>query len=355
MDTHAPGPVDRVVDFDRTRWLKCPGCSHSWEAGWDFIEKWDGCQTGCPGCGILADDNLVDRPPYHAAPDEAMVDEALVRKSSWFHTSFHVDWPRANYNPLDDLSTEKSVQARESPDVRTTEWLSRQQNKALHVGTYEAAVANLYRRLTCQPSSRDLNFHVYRLQLSDTAVVRPGIFSEMANFSGDVDVNKACPWPSEVTRYANIREDEGSVSLAVRRSAILRTQSVRILDLPVDLVEVETITRRIERADALPPPPPRKNILGRVTAPQLNRVAEGSRIAARMSADIPWRIRDHFNSRGVTEKLEGSIDPETWARWVLAVRELAINPTGVMEILKAQPWVTVEHSERLGDGGVFHW
>lgn len=352
MDAHVPEPVDRVVDFDRTRWLKCPGCSHSWEAGWDFIEKWDECRSGCPDCGILADDNLVDDYPFVVAPDEAMVDDALVRKGSWFHTSFHADWPRANYDPLDDVSPTAAKRMREEDFYGG--WVSSQKNRALHVGTYEAAVANLYRRLDCEPGFLDLNFHIYRLQLADEAIVRPGVFSEQSNPVGDADLDEVCPWPFEVRRYVNIYEDEGSVSLAVRRSAILRTQSVKILDLPVDPVKVETITRQIERADALPPPQSRKNIFGRFMEPQLNRVPGGRGIAARLSTGIPWRIREKF-IRGAVNKLDESIDPETWARWVLAVRELAINPADVMETLKVQPWVTVEHTERLNRGGAFRW
>lgn len=124
----------------------------------------------------------------------------------------------------------------------------------------------------------------------------------------------------------------------------MRTQSVRIQDLSVDLAEVKTITRRIEKADALSPPPLRKNILGYRTIQDSNRSNEGHRVAARLRTEIPWRIREHFH-RGAINKLDETIDPETWARWILGVRELAINPTGVLEALKAQPWVTVEHSE----------
>lgn len=344
MDIHITEPVDRAIDFDRTRWLKCPGCLHSWEVGWDFIEEWDDCQTGCPSCGILADHDLVTRPPYIQASDEAMADDALVRKSSWFHTSFHSDWPRANYNPLDDYSPAQARRIREDEGGLYARWVPKQENKALHVGTYEAAVANLYRRLFNQTGYHDLNFHIYRLHLSDAAVIRPGIFPELSNFVGDVDLDEVCPLPNQVTRYVNIHEDEGSISLAVRRNAILRVQSVKLLDLPVDPTEVETIRQQIEKADALPPRPPRKNMLGRFMDPQPNRITEGHRIAIRLRTAIPWRIREHFDG-GVMGQLDETIEPEIWAHWLLGVRELAINPSSVLDTLRAQPWVTVKHSE----------
>lgn len=344
MDIHITEPVDRAIDFDRTRWLRCRVCLHSWEVGWDFIEEWDDCQTGCPSCGILANHELVTRPPYIQAPNEAMADDALVRKSSWFHTSFHSDWPRANYNPLDDYSPAAAKRILEDQGGLYARWAPQQENKALHVGTYEAAVANLYRRLDGQTGYHDLNFHIYRLQLSETAIIQSGIFPELSNCVGDVDLDEVCPWPNEVTRYVNIREDESSVSLAVRRSAIFRVQSVKLIDLPVDPAEVEMIKRRIEKADALPPRPPRKNMLGSLVDPQPNRVVEGHGIAIRLRTEIPWRIREHFD-RGVMRKLDATTEPEIWARWLLGVRELAINPSGVLEALNTQPWVMVDHSE----------
>lgn len=344
MDSYTSEPIDRAIDFDRARWLQCPGCRHTWAAGWDFVEKWDECEAGCPSCGILADDALVDRPPYIHAPDEAMANDLLVRDSSWFHTSFHSDWPRANYNPLDDYSPAAARQIQQEVWGGHDRWIWQQKNRALHVGTYESAIANLYRRLAHQSGYHDLNFHIYRLQLADTAVVRPGIFPKLSNFVGDADLDEVCPWPNEVSRYTNIHEDESSVSLAVRRCAILRIQSIKILDLPVNPKEVEMLTHQLETAELLPPPPLRKNLLGRLTTQGSNLQTEGSKVVATLCADIPRRIREDFG-RGMIQKLNKDIAPETWAHWALGVRELAINPAGMLEILKSQPWMTVKHSK----------
>lgn len=207
-------PVDRFIDFNRTRWLSCPGCLHLWESGWEFVEGWDNCQTGCPSCGIFINDDANDRSLYVSSPNEPMVDDAALRRTSWFHTSFHSDWPRSEYNPLDDHRP-GFPEYLSSVGLNIEEWADQQRANALHVGTYEAAVANFYRRMDQEVGYHDLNFHLYRLQLSKSSIIRPGVFREMASFMGNTTLNDACPLPNEVTRYINVYEDGGVCIVSV--------------------------------------------------------------------------------------------------------------------------------------------
>ncbi|MDQ7993287.1 MAG: hypothetical protein AAGC63_09310, partial [Propionicimonas sp.] len=63
-------------------------------------------------------------------------------------------------------------------------WTARQKAKALHIGTYEAAIENMVRRKADQSGSGE-QFFLYRVELSPDCVIEPGVHKEPTNFVGD--------------------------------------------------------------------------------------------------------------------------------------------------------------------------
>lgn len=133
----------------------------------------------------------------------------------------------------------------------------------------------------------------------------------------------------------------GSVSLALRRSAILRVQSLKVLDLPINKELIQEIARRIEQVGKIPLNSAGEKPFGLNLISDSNRIIEGRKIAEGLSLQIPGPLREHFY-RGALKKLEMNLSPEKWARWVLSMRELALNPVGVLNILRTQPWVLLK-------------
>lgn len=112
-------------------------------------------------------------------------------------------------------------------DARVAEWAARQRAKALHVGTYEAAIHNMLRRMRDQPDHGS-QFYLYRVHLRPSVVVREGWLIDHRNFVGDVVLEEVCPPGVDVARYLNYHEDPGGLSLALGRRAITSVQQVAV-------------------------------------------------------------------------------------------------------------------------------
>src|SRR5699024_2742462 len=95
------------------------------------------------------------------AGDPALNDD-LVAQFFWYHTSTQPDWPSRDFDPAADLTP--GIRRMMGGDERVTAWAARQRAKALHVGTYEAAVHNMLRRMRDQ-ADRGNQFYLYRVHL----------------------------------------------------------------------------------------------------------------------------------------------------------------------------------------------
>src|SRR5699024_11868511 len=77
-------------------------------------------------------------------------------------------------------------------DERVTAWAARQRAKALHVGTYEAAVHNMLRRMRDQ-ADRGNQFYLYRVHLKPSVTEREGWMVDTSKWLGDVVLAAVCP------------------------------------------------------------------------------------------------------------------------------------------------------------------
>ncbi|WP_440312750.1 hypothetical protein [Leucobacter chromiireducens] len=146
----------------------------------------------------------------------------------WFHTSTQPDWPSSSWDPTVGWNAESFERMEKMCGAGSVErWRAKQIMKCLHVGTLTAALENMDRRRRNQ-ADNDSVFWLYRVKLSPQAVVRADEISDPGGMVGDV-------WPDEVMRpaesvvkYTNDHEDRGSVSLALRQSAIAAVQRVPV-------------------------------------------------------------------------------------------------------------------------------
>lgn len=83
--------------------------------------------------------------------------------------------------------------------ARVTAFEDRLRRKALHVGTYEAAIHNMLRRIADQ-ADRGKQFYLYRVHLVPAITVRESWISDPGGFVGDVPLTEVCPPGIDVTR-----------------------------------------------------------------------------------------------------------------------------------------------------------
>lgn len=196
-------------------------------------------------------------------------------------------------------------------DESVTLWAERQRSKALHIGTYEAAIHNMLRRIHDQ-ADHGKQFYLYRVRLRPTVALREGWLIDPSNFVGDVILGDVCPPGVDVARYVNHHEDPGGLSLAIGRDAIASTQRVSV---PLDPVssegEVSDVVADLADGAAGEPPP--------------------SDVAGRFARRLPINVRGHFEAASLND----SAAPAARARYVMGLNGLIVDPGRVLNELNA--------------------
>lgn len=316
--------MERLIDFFRNRSMLCGNCQLAFRVDLDWIHRWDQAQETCPGCSLTCENE--DAPRVTVNPDDPALDNARVAQLFWYHTSTHPDWPTRHFDPAALLTPQ--TRRRMGSDKSVAAWAARQRAKALHVGTYEAAIQNMLRRMRDQ-GDHGCPFYLYRVFLKPSVAVREGWLIDPSNFVGDIDLEEVCPPGSDVARYLNYHEDPGGISLALGREAIGGVQRVPIpLPDPTDDDWAREAVSALESSsDALLPATGR---LARFMPPSSPRCALSRELAGALAGRLPSSLRGQF--RSAVTFAEGD-DPVQWARRTSGLFEVIDEPGRVLAAL----------------------
>jgi hypothetical protein len=319
--------TERPVDFGRDRHMLCGNCRQRFVVGLDWLDRWGERKEECPSCGLTCEHE--DAPRVTVDPDDPALDDSRVALFSWYHSSTQPDWPTRNFDPAAVLTphTRRVM----GGDGAVVSWAARQRAKALHVGTYEAAVQNMLRRI-CDQADRGAQFYLYRVHLKPSVVVRDGWLIDPSNFVGDVALAEVCPNGVDVARYLNYHEDPGGLSVALGRDAIASVQRVAV---PVanawDDQWVCDAAATLEAASVTLVPATGK--FSRFMLPSSPRAAEGRKLGAALAARLPTNLQRQYESAAAFE--EGD-EPLVWARRASALAGLIEDPGLVLKELDGQ-------------------
>lgn len=316
--------MEQLIDFSRDRHMVCGSCGQRFLVDLDWIDRWKQGQEKCPGCALTCEHE--NAPRVTVDPADPVLDDDRVARLSWYHTSTHPDWPTKDFDPAAGLTAE--TRQRMGGDRPVAAWAARQRRKALHVGTYEAAVHNMLRRSRDQADHAS-QFYLYRARLEPSVVVRPGWVVDPSNFVGDIPLDEICPPGVDVARYLNYHEDPGGLSLTLGRDAIASVQRVAVpLAAAWDEGWVRDAVAALENATAnIAPTPGNLSRFRRQTSP---RVVAGRDLGAALARRLPINLQDQFTS--ATAFAEGD-DPVRWARRTSGLLELIADPERVLAAL----------------------
>ena len=321
--------MERPIDFFRKRHMLCGQCGHQWVVDLDWIDRWEQAQEKCPGCGVTCE--VETAPGVTLDPGDPALSDENITQLIWYHTSTQPDWPTQNFDPAAEL-TEQTRQMMGGDD-RVAQWAERQRAKALHVGTYEAAVHNMLRRIDDQ-ADHGSQFYLYRVYLVPTITVREGWLIDPSNFVGDVVLDEVCPPGIDVARYLNYHEDPGGLSLALARTAIASTQQIAIPPLSNDDPSwVATAVGELERVAVTSPPSAGSRPIGRRSAPS-PKSGRARELAALLAQRLPVNLRWQFE---VATAFNDNLAPEDWARYVTGLMKVLLAPEQVLAELDCQP------------------
>lgn len=325
--------IERPINFERPRRLRCGSCRHEWRVTPEWLDRFNQALEACPVCGT--DCQSEDRPDFCAEPEDPSHDDSAVRGSHWYHSSTHENWPDRKFDPatgLDDV-TKRRMEAR---GCGVAAWADRQRTKALHVGTYEAAIENMFRRMNHEGSGGD-QFYLYRVQLHPDCLIEPGVHREPTNFVGDAHLAEVCAPGVTVFRYVNVHEDPSNVSLAIDPDAIRAVQRVPV-PLPVDATNPWVLTATAQLSDAASQPPPQpKGKLQRWRQREVSALAsEARRLELEVAARLPLTLRARFTAGFDEAGFE--VVPAAFPMKLVGLARLVLGPRAVLDALDGQRW-----------------
>lgn len=219
--------LERPIDFGYAFQMRCSQCDRSSTlTGADYLYLNDhaDARMACQHCpeaihfGPLVADIRDER--------DGALDDELLNRLSWYHSSTYPDWPSAAFE-VEQRALLSTARARALlPDV--DRHLSTVLDMAPHVGTYEAAVENMYRRMRNQGDSRS-QFYLHRVEVAIRhGRVNAGFRDENHESAAQLTVSQLDDLGLDAVRYLNVWEASGSLSLAVRPDAIVAIQSIPI-------------------------------------------------------------------------------------------------------------------------------
>ncbi|KFZ77002.1 hypothetical protein ED92_38495 [Amycolatopsis sp. MJM2582] len=243
--------AERPVTFNYDYNMACSACPALTPlTSTDYHQQINQAHIACHGCGASIHFGRAVMALRDAA--DPALDDGYLTGVAWYHTSTYSDWPVGSRTmPAATLDAHREHMSSEAAENAR----ARHENQALHVGTYEAAIESMLRRMSDQDDG-GAQFFLYRVALRVLDLVvergwRDENTEHAARLSQD-DLGDA-----DVVRYLNLFESPGSISLAIRPSAIAATQQIA---LPVDtlrdgvepslLAEVGAVRIEHERREA---------------------------------------------------------------------------------------------------------
>lgn len=189
----------------------------------DYFAEARNARMDCAHC-----DREIHFGPAAAAlrdPNDPALQDNFVSAFAWYHTSTSPDWPSPGYAAQFE-SHLKWVER--DFGISRDNYLAQQTSKALHVGTYEAAIENMLRRMENQHDSTN-QFYLYRVALRLTpGRINISYRDENHAVASDISVAEISEAGLDAVRYLNVHEAMGTLSLAVVPSAIAAVQCVPI-------------------------------------------------------------------------------------------------------------------------------
>jgi hypothetical protein len=166
--------VERPVSFRYGYNMQCETCGRltPLSASTYYREQGHSARIKCPHCR-----GDIHYGPYalalRDAGDPALDDQAAL-STAWYHTSTFSCWPPSG-RPM--TPTEAAFLSQVTPDSVTEHVRERHEHQAMHLGTYEAAIESMLRKMREQDMA-DERFWLYRVALRRDTTIEHGYRNE---------------------------------------------------------------------------------------------------------------------------------------------------------------------------------
>jgi|GEM_PF-1439057 len=235
--------IERRVDFANGYRMRCESCrASSWLTAEDYAGSPEAMMT-CSSCG--GEFNFGPAVVDLRGAEDAALDDTRLPQLAWYHTTTDHGWPL----PSKPLTAGKLEALRKWgwPEERLDSYRRRHESQALHLGTYEAAIESMLRRMRNQ-GDRNSQFYLHRVRLREGLAIEPAWRDEnSAEAAATTSIDLAFQGV-DVIRHLNAHESIGSLSIAIVRGAI---DSVQRVDVPISQLVERLDDATLKRAGAL--------------------------------------------------------------------------------------------------------
>lgn len=214
--------IERSDGFDYGLRMMCSCGIPSPISAADYEEGAHGSHMTCVHCG----ESLHYGPAVAALrdPNDPALNDDALSTFAWYHTSTQPDWPSPNFS-TDFVA---GLDQRDLLMPSREAFIAEHTSKALHVGTYEAAIENMLRRMNDELDSHS-PFYLYRVALNlESGKINPAFRDENHEIASDISTLELDDDGLCAVRYLNVREAIGTLSLAVAPTVIRAVQRIAL-------------------------------------------------------------------------------------------------------------------------------
>lgn len=220
------------VGFSYSFWFKCSACLSRVEVDAQLYERQSTQQAGysmCNKCGTELD---IRRPHVRALrdPDDVAAQTDQVERLFWYHSSRYESWPNLDAY-ANDVAAEAKRTAERFPMFDADRRVATKLALAVHLGTYEAAIENILRRLADQDHADlfEARYWLHRVEITLAPNdLHPDVVDEFRTHFGDVELEQLKELDARAVRYVNAHEGIGSASLAIDPSLVGAVSSIAL-------------------------------------------------------------------------------------------------------------------------------
>jgi hypothetical protein len=170
---------------------------------------------------------------------DPVLDDQVALDTAWYHTSTHPCWPPSGR----PMTPEEVAFLRAATSEDIDEGVrKRVECLALHLGTYEAAIESMLRKMHDQGMAGE-RFWLYRVALRRDVMIESGYRNE--TIEEVAQITQAELGDSGAIRYLNTWESPGSISLAVHPRSLAAVQGI---PLPVEALGAGAASSLVRRA-----------------------------------------------------------------------------------------------------------
>ncbi len=217
-----------LVGFNYDYWFACVGCGGRVKIPADEYERQSTMQAPYTQCDCSTEVDITEERPTLRNPNDPVLQNDLVDQLYWYHSSRYEHWPDIDAYAAD---VTEAADGANRIGLDPESIIQRKCGLALHLGTYEAAIENMFRRLHDQdvgdPSTNCYWLHRVRLKLKP-GDLDPSVGGEFITMFGDVELADLYSRGGRASRYINLHEAIGSISLAVDPAAIHKVATIAI-------------------------------------------------------------------------------------------------------------------------------